>query len=145
VRIITPGTLTDTAYLEGAATNFLSGSPPVAMRPWLVGDGRVLGRREMPPRGDGSARRSLVRRPAEITSCRSPRAPPRLLARLRRAAKGDPAFADPQGFAPPGGVRSRAHRVAGRAASPVGLAPRRTLRHQRATVGRRASPLTANA
>ena len=45
VRIITPGTLTDTAYLEGAANNFLLA---VAAGRGMTGvalvDGRILGR-----------------------------------------------------------------------------------------------------
>jgi DNA mismatch repair protein MutS len=88
VRVITPGTLTDTAYLRGAANNFLmtvgraAGMTGVALLDistgefWIGEDG---------PGEDAVLAAALVRRPAEILLPESLRAAADLLARCQDA------------------------------------------------------------
>jgi DNA mismatch repair protein MutS len=102
VRIITPGTLTDTAYLEGAANNFLlaiaTGRDATGVALVDVSTGEFWA-------GEDAARETevlaaaLVRRPAEIVLPDTARDAPALLARLQ-ATGATLTFADPQGFAP---------------------------------------------
>ena len=79
VRIITPGTLTDTAYLEGAANNFLmaviAGRDATGVALVDVSTGRVLGRRGR-RRGTRSWRRRSCGAPRR-SSCLTPCAPTR--------------------------------------------------------------------
>jgi len=94
VRIITPGTITDTAYLPGAANNFLLAVVPtadggrrralgvalldVSTGDFWAGEGGEL--------DDGVLGAALLRRPAEILLPGAVReAHPELLARLQRA------------------------------------------------------------
>jgi DNA mismatch repair protein MutS len=102
VRIITPGTLTDTAYLEGAANNFLLA---VAVGRDVTGVALVDVSTGEFWAGEDSGRETevlaaaLVRRPAEIVLPDTARNDPALLARLQ-ATGATLTFADPQGFAP---------------------------------------------
>jgi len=102
VRIITPGTLTDTAYLEGAANNFLLAmaigrdATGVALVDVSTGEfwaGEDAGK------GTQVLAAALVRRPAEIVLPDTVRADPALLARLQ-ATGTTLTFADPQSFTP---------------------------------------------
>ena len=102
VRIITPGTLTDTAYLEGAANNFLMAviagrdSTGVALVDVSTGEfwaGEDAGK------GTEVLSTALLRRPAEILVPDSVRADPAFLARLQ-ATGAALTFCDPQTFAP---------------------------------------------
>jgi DNA mismatch repair protein MutS len=102
VRIITPGTLTDTAYLEGAANNFLMAviagrdSTGVALVDVSTGEfwaGEDAGK------GTEVLATALLRRPAEILVPDSVRADPAFLARLQ-ATGAALTFCDPQTFAP---------------------------------------------
>ncbi len=102
VRIITPGTLTDTAYLEGAANNFLMAviasrdSTGVALVDVSTGEfwaGEDAGK------GAEVLATALLRRPAEILVPDSVRADPAFLARLQ-ATGAALTFCDPQTFAP---------------------------------------------
>src|SRR5881296_1821503 len=86
VRIITPGTLTDTAYLEGAANNFLlavvrgRGVTGVAFVDVSTGEfwaGEDAGK------GTEVLASALLRRPAEIVVPDSARENPAFLARLQ--------------------------------------------------------------
>ena len=102
VRIITPGTLTDTAYLEGAANNFLMALIPgrdatgVALVDVSTGEFWA---------GEDAAKEkevlatALLRHPAEIVVPDSAREDPALLARLQ-ATGAALTFCDPQTFAP---------------------------------------------
>ena len=86
VRIITPGTLTDTAYLSGAANNFLmalartGAVTGVALLDLSTGDFWVG---EDGPGEDAVLQTALLRRPAEILLPESLRGVPGLLARLQ--------------------------------------------------------------
>ena len=102
VRIITPGTLTDTAYLEGAANNFLLAmaigrdATGVALVDVSTGEfwaGEDAGKET------AVLAAALVRRPAEIVLPDTVRADPALLARLQ-ATGTTLTFADPQSFVP---------------------------------------------
>jgi DNA mismatch repair protein MutS len=102
VRIITPGTVTDTAYLEGAANNFLMAMIPgrdatgVALVDVSTGEfwaGEDAGK------ATDVVTTALLRRPAEIVVPDSVRADPALLARLQ-ATGAALTFCDPQTFAP---------------------------------------------
>jgi len=102
VRIITPGTLTDTAYLEGAANNFLLAviagrdSTGVALVDVSTGEfwaGEDAGK------GTEVLATALLRRPAEIVLPDSVREDPAFLARLQ-ATGAALTFCDPQTFAP---------------------------------------------
>ena len=102
VRIITPGTLTDTAYLEGAANNFLmaltAGRDAMGVALVDVSTGEFWA-------GEDSAKETqvlataLLRRPAEIVVPDSVREDPALLARLQDTGAAL-TFCDPQTFAP---------------------------------------------
>ena len=102
VRIITPGTLTDTAYLEGAANNFLLAvsagrdSTGVALVDVSTGEfwaGEDTGK------GTEILATALLRRPAEILLPDTARADPAFLARLQ-ATGAALTFCDPGTFAP---------------------------------------------
>src|SRR5216117_714544 len=102
VRIITPGTLTDTAYLDGAANNFLLAmaigrdATGVALVDVSTGEfwaGEDAGKET------AVLAAALVRRPAEIVLPDTVRADPALLARLQ-ATGTTLTFADPQSFVP---------------------------------------------
>src|SRR5438093_2014512 len=102
VRIITPGTLTDTVYLEGAANNFLltvaagRDSTGVALVDVSTGEfwaGEDTGK------GTEVLATALLRRPAEIVLPDSARADAAFLARLQ-ATGAALTFCDPQTFAP---------------------------------------------
>ena len=102
VRIITPGTLTDTAYLEGAANNFLLAviagrdSTGVALVDVSTGEfwaGEDAGK------GMEVLAAALLRRPAEIVVPDSARENPAFLARLQ-ATGAALTFFEPQTFAP---------------------------------------------
>ena len=86
VRVITPGTLTDTAYLRGAANNFLmtlgrgGGTTGVALLDISTGEFWVG---EDGPGEDAVLAAALLRRPAEILLPDSLRAAGELLARLQ--------------------------------------------------------------
>ena len=102
VRIITPGTLTDTAYLEGAANNFLLamaiGRDATGVALVDVSTGEFWA-------GEDAGKETqvlvaaLVRRPAEIVLPDTVRADPALLARLQ-ATGTTLTFADPRSFTP---------------------------------------------
>src|SRR2546427_12113276 len=97
VRVVTPGTLTDTAYLTGAANNFLmalgrSGSATgVALLDVSTGDFWVG---EDGPGEDAVLAAALLRRPAEVLLPESQRDGGDLVARLQ-AAGAALTFADP--------------------------------------------------
>ena len=102
VRIITPGTLTDTAYLEGAANNFLMAAivgrdaTGVALVDVSTGEfwaGEDVGK------GTEVLATALLRRPSEIVVPDSVRADPAFLARLQ-ATGAALTFCDAQSFAP---------------------------------------------
>ena len=102
VRIITPGTLTDTAFLEGAANNFLLAlvvgrdATGVALVDVSTGEfwaGEDTGK------GTEVLAAALLRRPAEILLPDSLRADLTFLARLQ-ATGAALTFCDPQTFAP---------------------------------------------
>jgi DNA mismatch repair protein MutS len=86
VRVITPGTLTDTAYLRGAANNFLmtigrvAAMTGVALLDISTGEFWVG---EDPPGEDAVLAAALLRRPAEILLPDSLRSAGDLLARLQ--------------------------------------------------------------
>ena len=88
VRVITPGTLTDTAYLAGAANNFL-----LALAPHRDATGLALvdvstgefWAGEDAGRDDSTLAAALLRRPTEILLPGTAREEPALLARLREA------------------------------------------------------------
>src|SRR2546426_9973423 len=102
VRIITPGTLTDTAYLEGAANNFLltvvGGRDVTGVALVNVSTGEFWAGEDAGKRTDVLAS-ALLRRPAEIVLSDSARAAPGFLARLR-APGAALTFCDPSTFAP---------------------------------------------
>jgi DNA mismatch repair protein MutS len=102
VRIITPGTLTDTAYLDGAANNFLLavaiGRDATGVALVDVSTGEFWAGEDAGKETQVLAA-ALVRRPAEIVLPDTARADPALLARLQ-ATGATLTFADPQGFAP---------------------------------------------
>ena len=97
VRVVTPGTLTDTAYLTGAANNFLmalgrSGSATgVALLDVSTGDFWVG---EDGPGEDAVLEAALLRRPAEVLLPETQRAGGDLVARLQ-ATGAALTFADP--------------------------------------------------
>ena len=102
VRIITPGTLTDTAYLEGAANNFLLalslGRDATGVALVDVSTGEFWAGED----GGKSAEvlaAALLRRPAEILLPETARADQPLLARLQ-ATGAALTFCDPATFAP---------------------------------------------
>src|SRR6266581_2670665 len=102
VRIITPGTLTDTAYLEGAANNFLLamaiGRDATGVALVDVSTGEFWAGEDAGKETEVLAA-ALVRRPAEIVLPDTVRADPALLARLQ-ATGATLTFADPQSFMP---------------------------------------------
>ena len=102
VRIITPGTLTDTAYLDGAANNFLLavaiGRDATGVALVDVSTGEFWAGEDAGKETEVLAA-ALVRRPAEIVLPDTARADTALLARLQ-ATGATLTFADPQGFAP---------------------------------------------
>jgi len=102
VRIVTPGTLTDTAYLDGAANNFLLavaiGRDATGVALVDVSTGEFWAGEDAGKETEVLAA-ALVRRPAEIILPDTARADPALLARLQ-ATGATLTFADPQGFVP---------------------------------------------
>jgi DNA mismatch repair protein MutS len=102
VRIITPGTLTDTAYLEGAANNFLlsviAGRDATGVALVDVSTGEFWAGQDA-GKGTEVLATALLRRPAEIVLPESVRADPAFLARLQ-ATGAALTFCDPQTFAP---------------------------------------------
>jgi DNA mismatch repair protein MutS len=102
VRIITPGTLTDTAFLQGAANNFLLAvsvardATGVALVD--VSTGEFWAGEDRGKETEVLAA-ALLRRPAEIVLPDSVRADSTLLARLQ-ATGAALTFCDPQTFAP---------------------------------------------
>ena len=102
VRIITPGTLTDTAYLEGAANNFLmaliAGRDATGVALVDVSTGEFWAGEDAAKETEVLAT-ALLRRPAEIVVPDSAREDPALLARLQ-ATGAALTFCDPQTFAP---------------------------------------------
>src|SRR3989449_2308975 len=102
VRVITPGTLTDTAYLEGAANNFL-----LVLAPARDGTGVALvdvSTGEFWVGEDASSERevlaaALLRQPTEILVPDSLRANTAFMARLQ-ATGAALTFCDPDTFAP---------------------------------------------
>jgi DNA mismatch repair protein MutS len=102
VRIITPGTLTDTAYLEGAANNFLmaaiAGRDATGVALVDVSTGEFWAGEDV---GTGTEvlATALLRRPSEILVPDSVRADPAFLARLQ-ATGAALTFCDAQSFAP---------------------------------------------
>ena len=88
VRVITPGTITDTVYLAGAANNFL-----LALAPHRDATGLALvdvstgefWAGEDTGRDDSTLAAALLRRPTEILLPGTAREEPALLARLREA------------------------------------------------------------
>ena len=101
VRIITPGTLTDTAYLEGAANNFLmaliAGRDATGVALVDVSTGEFWAGEDAAKETEVLAT-ALLRRPAEIVVPDSAREDPALLARLQ-ATGAALTFCDPQTFA----------------------------------------------
>jgi DNA mismatch repair protein MutS len=101
VRIITPGTLTDTAYLEGAANNFLlavsRGRDATGVALVDVSTGEFWAGEDA-GRGRDVLDAALMRRPAEILVPDAIRADPAFLARLQ-ATGAALTFCDPQAFA----------------------------------------------
>ncbi|HTO13332.1 MAG TPA: DNA mismatch repair protein MutS [Candidatus Binatia bacterium] len=97
VRVVTPGTLTDTAYLAGAADNFLMALGPsgagtgVALLDVSTGDFWVG---EDGPGEQAVLEAALLRRPAEVLLPESERAGGELLARLQ-ATGAALTFAEP--------------------------------------------------
>jgi DNA mismatch repair protein MutS len=102
VRIITPGTLTDTAHLEGAANNFLlavaTGRDATGVALVDVSTGEFWAGQDT---GKETAVLSaaLLRRPTEVVLPDSVHANPTFLARLQ-ATGAALTFCDPQTFAP---------------------------------------------
>ena len=102
VRIITPGTLTDTAYLEGAANNFLmvviAGRDATGVALVDVSTGEFWAGEDA-GKGMEVLAAALLRRPAEIVVPDSARENPAFLARLQ-ATGAALTFFEPQTFAP---------------------------------------------
>ena len=102
VRIITPGTLTDTAYLEGAANNFLlavsAGRDAIGVALVDVSTGEFWAGEDT-GKGTEILATALLRRPAEILLPDTARADPAFLARLQ-ATGAALTFCDPGTFAP---------------------------------------------
>src|SRR5437667_11642342 len=102
VRIITPGTLPDTAYLEGAANNFLltvvGGRDVTGVALVDVSTGEFWAGEDAGKRTDVLAS-ALLRRPAEIVLSDSVRTDTGFLARLQ-ATGAALTFCDPSTFAP---------------------------------------------
>jgi DNA mismatch repair protein MutS len=102
VRIITPGTLTDTAFLEGAANNFLlaviAGRDATGVALVDVSTGEFWAGEDT-GKGTEVLAAALLRRPAEIVLPDSLRADSTFLARLQ-ATGAALTFCDPQTFAP---------------------------------------------
>jgi DNA mismatch repair protein MutS len=102
VRIITPGTLTDTAYLEGAANNFLLalslGRDATGIALVDVSTGEFWTGEDAGKSAEVLAA-ALLRRPAEILLPETARADQPLLARLQ-ATGAALTFCDPATFAP---------------------------------------------
>jgi DNA mismatch repair protein MutS len=102
VRIITPGTLTDTAYLEGAANNFLmavsAGRDATGVALVDVSTGEFWAGEDA-GKGTDVLAAALLRRPAEIVLPDSVRDDQALLARFQ-ATGAALTFCDPQSFAP---------------------------------------------
>jgi DNA mismatch repair protein MutS len=102
VRIITPGTLTDTAYLEGAANNFLmaaiAGRDATGVALVDVSTGEFWAGEDV-GKGTEVLATALLRRPSEIVVPDSVRADPAFLARLQ-ATGAALTFCDAQSFAP---------------------------------------------
>src|SRR5881296_3215834 len=100
VRVITPGTLTDTAYLEGAANNFLLALGPardatgVALVDVSTGE---FWAGEDPGKGTEVLASALLRRPAEIVLPDSVRTDTAFLARLQ-ATGAALTFCEPSTF-----------------------------------------------
>ncbi|HKQ63491.1 MAG TPA: DNA mismatch repair protein MutS [Methylomirabilota bacterium] len=102
VRIITPGTLTDTAYLEGAANNFLLavslGRDATGVALVDVSTGEFWAGEDAGKSAEVFAA-ALLRRPAEILLPETARADQPLLARLQ-ATGAALTFCDPATFSP---------------------------------------------
>jgi len=102
VKIITPGTLTDTAYLEGAANNFLlavsAGRDSIGVALVDVSTGEFWAGEDT-GKGTEILATALLRRPAEILLPDTARADPVFLARLQ-ATGAALTFCDPATFAP---------------------------------------------
>jgi DNA mismatch repair protein MutS len=102
VRIITPGTLTDTAYLEGAANNFLlaviAGRDSTGVALVDVSTGEFWAGEDAGKATEVLAT-ALLRRPAEILLPDTTRADPVFLARLQ-ATGAALTFCDPASFGP---------------------------------------------
>ena len=102
VKIITPGTLTDTAYLEGAANNFLlavsAGRDSIGVALVDVSTGEFWAGEDT-GKGTEILATALLRRPAEILLPDTARADPAFLARLQ-ATGAALTFCDPGTFAP---------------------------------------------
>ena len=102
VRIITPGTLTDTAYLEGAANNFLlvvsAGRDAIGVALVDVSTGEFWAGEDT-GKGTEILATALLRRPAEILLPDTARADQAFLARLQ-ATGAALTFCDPGTFAP---------------------------------------------
>jgi len=102
VRIITPGTLTDTAYLEGAANNFLLavslGRDATGVALVDVSTGEFWAGEDAGKSAEVVAA-ALLRRPAEILLPETARADQALLARLQ-ATGAALTFCDPATFSP---------------------------------------------
>jgi DNA mismatch repair protein MutS len=102
VRIITPGTLTDTAYLEGAANNFLLalsvGRDAVGVALVDVSTGEFWAGEDA-GKGTEILATALLRRPAEILLPDTARDEPALLGRLQ-ATGAALTFCDPSTFGP---------------------------------------------
>jgi DNA mismatch repair protein MutS len=101
VRVITPGTVTDTAFLDRSANNYLlaiahgHGGLGVALADLTTGDFLVG---EEPGNGAGLLAAALLRRPAEILLPSSLRDTPGLMARLAES-RATLSFVDPREFA----------------------------------------------
>jgi DNA mismatch repair protein MutS len=102
VRFITPGTITDTAYLAGVANNFLlavalaRGATGIALLDISTGE---FWAGEDPPGAAGVLEAALLRRPAEIVVPEPLRQAPDLLGRLQ-ATGATLTFWDPAPFGP---------------------------------------------
>jgi DNA mismatch repair protein MutS len=111
VRVITPGTITDTAYLAGTSNNFLlalvRGREGTGVALVDVSTGEFWAGEDA-DEGDAVLGAALLRRPAEVVMPDALRAAADLIARLQ-ATGATLTFCDPAGFA----ARTAAARLAG--------------------------------
>jgi DNA mismatch repair protein MutS len=102
VRVITPGTLTDTAYLSGGVNNYLlavaSQGSGIGVALLDVSTGEFLAGEDADPDG-GVLSAALLRRPTEILVAETLRGGGPLLSRLQ-ATGAALTFGDPAAFAP---------------------------------------------